>query len=537
MSKILINDIKGLYDEDLKTKLDLFLKNNDKLDIVLRNKTVFISVNNEFKFKGELYKECEKLIFRKENISKVFLWEAQTISNELYSDFKVESQNFNYLGDLTTKLNQEKLSTWIKKSHARNNLPDKAKNEILVLSKQRCQICGKNLDSDTISKKIGKGLADYGQIAHIEGAGFDGPRANINKENCDDVENLMLLCYGCHREIDFIRPDDFSVDYLKAVKKDQENTVSALLDSLQNSAVFPFKILGSLYPNDKTTINNFEIATALKKAGFRPPELPCPEDLFKVPQSTDRPSEVHSSFYWQSMFKVIQNDMRIFNSYFERSQKHYNSKGVGLFCYHGISELILLGRLIGDSSSITLFQKHRDANHNFFWEWPNQNDKSNNSDIEFESQILRPKNETNEKEALLIIEVSGTVKEESLPNYLYENITYLKPTLKIQTNKQNKEVTAISTQESLQKFKMELYSAINTIQDKWNCSKIHIINISPTSTNVVIGQSLQDRHHSEIICYERNKDTQKQEPTIGIDNKKAYFYSESSVYLSFNKHN
>lgn len=531
MNKISIKDLESLYDEKISPKLDLSLKNNEKIDVVLRNKTVFISINDEFKFKGEFYTQCEKLIFIKENHSKLSFWNAPKMIVDLHQDFKIESSNFQLIGDLTTKTNQEYVKNWIKKSHVRDKLPQLVKNTIFVLSKQRCQFCGKNLDSHIIHNRIGKGFADYAQIAHIEGAGFDGPRANLNKEDCDNVDNLMLLCYECHREIDFVRPDDFSVEYLKAIKQEQQVRVATLLNSLSYPIVFPLKILAALSPADHITANKLEIATALMKTGYSIPQEYWQKDLFEVPESTTHYTSVHEPFYWENLFKIIKKDIETINYYFDCSKKHPNSKGLALFCHHGISELILLGRILSDTATVHLYQKHRFVNSDFYWSWPNEDDKSGNNDIQFTTRTLKEPILNQNEEALLLIEVSGVIKEENLPLSLY-NKDYTIPTLKIESDKINKEATAISSTEALLRFKDEVNKAINVLQENWKCKKIHIINLSPATTNVVIGQSLQDRHHAEIVCYERHKDSNVQSPTIVINNKEACFFDNPSICLT-----
>ena len=527
MNRYYVKDLVSLNDKEMKVLIELALKNNEKIDIVLRKKTVFISIDNIIKAKGELYKESQKTINK--NMEKITFWESFSNSNDLILDFLEESKSFSFIGKI--KLNKVKIDKWILKSHVRTKIPEEARNEILVKSKQRCQICIKNLDSNIISKKIGKGLADYAQIAHIEASSFDGPRSNLDKDDCNNVENLMLLCYECHRDIDFINPDEYTVEYLKKIKIDQEESVELLLNSLENPKAFPLKFFGSLYPADQTTINTQEIAIALKNCKLSIPSDYCRQSLFEVPKSSNRPLDVHTSFYWKNMLNIIKKDVSTINYYLGVANTHPNSNGVALFCYHGISELIILGRLIGDSSNVHLFQKHRDENFIFNWTWPNSNDKSGHNNIEFETEILNSQGKS-VKEGLLLIEISGKIETESLPNNLYDK-DYLLPTIKIKTNMKSKYSTAISSLDSLTKIKNEIKNAIKTIQEDWGCTKVNIISISPTTCNIVIGQLMQDRHHPEIVCYEVNKIDKKQSPTIIISTNKIFHPTDNTVLWEF----
>ena len=92
------------------------------------------------------------------------------------------------------------------------------------MSAGRCEKCGRLLYRHPLSDTVG----NFAQIAHNLPVSEFGPRANFKAQvkkidpnlDVDDVNNLLLLCYDCHREIDHIKPDAYPPNILKQIKDD-----------------------------------------------------------------------------------------------------------------------------------------------------------------------------------------------------------------------------------------------------------------------------------------------------------------------------
>lgn len=96
----------------------------------------------------------------------------------------------------------------------------------------RCQFagCGKDLKRESLSGTPG----NFSYFAHIIASSAKGPRGDklLSGQRADDIENIMLMCDECHRRIDRVDPDRFTVDALRKMRQDSINEVRRLLDTL-----------------------------------------------------------------------------------------------------------------------------------------------------------------------------------------------------------------------------------------------------------------------------------------------------------------
>lgn len=101
--------------------------------------------------------------------------------------------------------------------------------ELYLKSGNRCAYpgCGRNILNDN---------GDFvGQICHIEAAMPGGERFNKNQTNEErrSVSNLMIMCYEHHIETNNVA--EYSVDRLKEMKKNHEQTFGGVAEKLFNS--------------------------------------------------------------------------------------------------------------------------------------------------------------------------------------------------------------------------------------------------------------------------------------------------------------
>jgi hypothetical protein len=100
-------------------------------------------------------------------------------------------------------------------------------------------------------------MGNYGQRAHIVAFREEGPRGRESErpEDIDSLENLLLHCPECHKEIDD-HPVDFPRAHLEKMKAEHEtriDTVTGLApeskshvadipQSQMRSRIFPYRI-------------------------------------------------------------------------------------------------------------------------------------------------------------------------------------------------------------------------------------------------------------------------------------------------------
>ena len=106
-------------------------------------------------------------------------------------------------------------------------LTDAARQLVWGMSGGRCEKAGCNqlLYESPITHKT----LNEAQVAHIIPVSENGPRGEFLHliGNRDEVDNLMLLCPQCHKEID-THPDLYPVEDLMYMKKQHEDRIRYL---------------------------------------------------------------------------------------------------------------------------------------------------------------------------------------------------------------------------------------------------------------------------------------------------------------------
>lgn len=505
MNKLIdLKNIDGLLEADLNKKLKDDISKNRKIEIIFQHRTILVFIDGIFSYKGEFLRNSLKLI-EKKSISLFKTKSPKNVIGENIKDVK-DVKNFNI----------NEIKDWIKNIKERVSPSPKIQQQIWSDAKEHCEKCGENLTFHPITKERGR----FGQIAHIEACGF-GERHNKELENTNEIENLILVCYACHRIIDVINPEKYTVQVLKDIKINHEAKVKLLLSSLKYTEATPLRISTRLSGDDHVYATDSQIIEALNQKQLSISSNFLSKTLLTNPLEEKRTP--HNAKYWDQFFAVYQKDSAFIND-----QKNKPSE-LALFIYHGISDMIFLGSRFGDTVRVNLFQKHRKENDHFNWTWPNENDMADSKNLFFLSKVIKEPNQ--ELEGLLLVTLTADIDTDELPSTLYDN-GYLIPTIKIESSE--KRHTVISKETDLKTVQNLLNEAIKNMKDSWRLKKIHIIVIAPTLINFSVGRAIQTKYQGEIICYERNSKTRKQEPTICIKEDIAYYIYDDTIHIKLN---
>lgn len=502
MSKIInLKNIDGLLEAEINKKLKEDIYKNRKIEIVFQHRTVLVFIEGIFSYKGEFLEKSLKLIEKK----TISLFKAKSPKNIIEEDIQ-------YVKDIDI-FSINKIKDWIKNIKDRISVPQKIQQQIWSDAKEHCQKCGENLLFHPTTKERGK----FGQIAHIEACGF-GERYNKDLENTNEIENLILLCYACHRIIDVINPEKYTVQVLKEMKINHETKVKLLLNSLKNTEATPLRISTRLSGDDYVYATDSQIIEALNQKNLSISSIFLSKTLLTNPLEEKRTP--HDPKYWEQYFAIYKKDSIFIN---EQKNKSFE---LAFFIYHGISDMIFLGSRFGDTVCVNLFQKHRKENEHFNWTWPNENDRADSKNLSFSSTIIKEIN--NETEGLLLVTLTADIDTNELPSNLYDN-GYLLPTIKIESSE--KRHTVISKESDLKTVQNLLNEAIKNMKDLWRLKKVHIIVIAPTVINFSVGRAIQTKYQGKIFCYERNSNNKKQEPTICITDENVYYIPDPKVSM------
>ena len=205
--------------------------------------------------------------------------------------------------------------------------------------------------------------------------------------------------------------------------------------------------------------------------------------------------------YWLSLFQLMKSsDISRLKGFLTGTAGPAPRCRLAVFPVHGTSVLVLSGRLIGESSSVHLFQFHRDqvgGCRGGQWAW--QNGTALPAD-KYQVRVHRPA-QLGDTEALLQVNLTAVVPAGDLPGYLYGQSGYIIPAIEVTVEECSHRV--IGQPEDLDLFGRALDSALRKLQDEWRIPTVHLVVIAPVTACVRIGQKMQARHHSNFILYER----------------------------------
>ena len=138
------------------------------------------------------------------------------------------------------------------------------------ISAGRCQFDGCNEDL-TRHLVAGSRSANKGYVAHIIGSSEDGPRGDSLRSHmlARNPENVMLLCDGCHREIDREHPADYPEDRLRGMKRSHEAWVSRAVGLKPDSQSHILRFTNRIEANE-TAIPLDDCVVAMRGIGKTP---------------------------------------------------------------------------------------------------------------------------------------------------------------------------------------------------------------------------------------------------------------------------
>lgn len=107
----------------------------------------------------------------------------------------------------------------------RQHIPDAVTNRLFALSGNECAFpeCSNLLTTHADAERP----VTVGERAHLAGHGRQGPRSEAAGQlaDIDAIENLILLCHGCHKRVDD-NPRIYSVEVLAKFKLDHEAKIA-----------------------------------------------------------------------------------------------------------------------------------------------------------------------------------------------------------------------------------------------------------------------------------------------------------------------
>lgn len=363
--------------------------------------------------------------------------------------------------------------------------------EVASLAAWRCQMegCGEPLrDHFSAGRR-----ANYGYLAHIVASSPSGPRGDpaTSAALATVAENIMLLCDKCHRLIDRVAPDSYCADRLRAMREQNIVEVNRLLGTLRFPAARAIVIGGNIEGQNV----GFNLRAVEQAMWGRKLRLADHTPLRFMSNSSNA-SVSTQAHYWQTLFHSLGMEIPAL-----RNQLGGNADGtaaaaqIAVFPTHVMSVLVLAGRLIGNSTTVHLFQPNRNAAPDALgerWAWPSSERKS----VDPQRFRVEADPPSGAKEAVLLVYLTAVLPDCELP---VEGL----PTVRIVADEPSH--MAIGGQPDLDLLAVKIDEALRLLQDTWRVDRIHCVLIAPASACVLFGQKLQARHHTPVRLYERER--------------------------------
>ena len=327
----------------------------------------------------------------------------------------------------------------------------------------------------------------------------------------------MLMCDECHRRIDRVDPDRFTVDVLRKMRQDSINEVRRLLDTLRYEEALPIVVMGNITAQSPRFIQrDAEEAMWTRRLRMSPSG---PEHFFFNGGHLHNP---HAPHYWGSMFEALGTDIPLLRKRLNGTLRaDGTAMPLAVFPLHGTSLLVLAGRIFGEGSRIIPFQFSRDRPASApGGKWAFDESAPAPATDKYFARELAP--HTGASEACLLVSLTFKVSPARLPLSLFADGALRVGAIEVTAQDASLGHDILAHPLDLDFFALALEQAVRTLQDHWKVNRVHLVIGAPASACFRVGQKLQARHHATYVCYEAlpGKDGAF-EPTIEIGNERV----------------
>lgn len=335
----------------------------------------------------------------------------------------------------------------------------------------RCEMCNKILYKSDLSQN----RVNIGQFAHVIGHSDLAARADINIDRSfrDSIENIMLLCHQCHKDIDD-NADIYDADTLFKIKADFEYKIEAQTeptsDSNRKILIFTAPIYGR-----KVTISREECIEAL-----RPSQYPMGSPL-EINLDPSRYNESNPKFWEHYKGEIDFQFDTCIEKWLDRIPK------IAVFGLAPQPLLAYLGWKLGERCDKQVFQRHRDTKQP--WKWHKEFSDTN---FIVRSPLIR---HTNPSIIALSFSVSFNISER-VSTYLDEKSLHWD----ISVHNPNPECVDAPT--VVNDFRETVHTTLNEISNIAGDMPIHVYMAMPVSLAITFGMSIMPKANSPIIIHD-----------------------------------
>lgn len=337
-----------------------------------------------------------------------------------------------------------------------------------------CEICHRSLEEDGAFKMSG----NFSNIAHIRAQSADGPRYDENQTagERDGIDNLLLLCPICHKNIDVDSRDDFPVERLLSIKAEREK---AIRDYASLASIPKLNIITCAYPirGEAVSIKDSEWKAAVYDLGM----THASSRAFDV--SAPYTEGKHAADGLQQAAADMEARVERFKEIIEEPDCL-----IGIFALAPQPLLIKLGTLLSDKQAAIPFQWHRNG--------PDWSFRNESSGVDYSFRIVR-EGDSNATDVALTLSLSASVNVASLPEG-----TALFPLVELAADKPGIEI--VSSIEDVARFGDEVASVVSNIHERYpRIERLHVFPAAPAPLASKFGMAVNRNLFEEMVIYDK----------------------------------
>lgn len=343
-----------------------------------------------------------------------------------------------------------------------------------------CQFrgCGDYLLEHAVTKRIG----NFAQQGHIYAFSDAGPRGDApgRPDDVHALENLMLLCAHCHKQVDD-EPDAFPVELLRTFKREHEERFRRAAKLAPDSEAVVL-ILTAPIGGVPVAVPRDDVLAAMA------PMYPADAQFTHIDLSDLAGERESGSFNELACRKIDREIARLFESGGALSR----TPRIALFALAPIHILAHLGARLENKVALTIFQRHRDTQN---WAW-----KETGTPVTYAVRVIqeRPRGAP----VALVCSLSGTIGLADLPASIREGAAVYEITL----DGQVPIPTFLNTASDLAAFPQALHGALGLIAAEHGyVDAIDVFPAVPAPIAVLLGRERLMKRHPALRLHDADK--------------------------------
>jgi len=315
----------------------------------------------------------------------------------------------------------------------------------------------------------------------------------LPKGERENAENLMLVCRDDHTELDREGTlDVMTVEKLRKIKQDHEAWIYRMTGLDRNRGTAVLRMLGRIRGNT-VELARPTASSAILESDDRFPEFPLSHDLHGIEIDLQRLPGEGTNEYWKTGMAAIDE---VIEHKLKEAVANGSLQHVSVFAFARLPLLVYLGSRLDDTYGVELYQRHRSTGS---WAWPNTDAPT----PRFEVTSERTNDATASSPAVLILNVSGTVHPDELPEDLRRlNCHVLAP-----VGNAHAGVDVINSPKSVAAFQHAVRSLLSDLEVHGKKMPIlHVVGALPLAAAVALGQARDPHVHPKFAIYWRTND-------------------------------